>query len=144
MTYPAGAGPYGGRFTGSPWAPSAAPAEGGGASAAQFPRILTSRAVKDPGRARLIAALGPPTAGLGWMVTRLTVSCDVAAVATIYVGGQEPQHVVTGTPAGALDEHDPSSPIPVPYGQEMFVSWTGADVVDGVNAIARIEYYEVY
>lgn len=141
MGYPAGAGPESGRFGGhyggygQTAAGQSAPVDG-----PRLPAILPVQALRE--MSRLVATLGSPGHGRGWLIQRLTVSCSTSAVAYVYIGGRLPEHLVTGTPAGAFDEHDAAQMIPIPPLQKMYVVWEGSGLATA-RATARIEYWEV-
>lgn len=132
MTYPSYVGPDAGRFSAVPY--------GTADARSAFPFITPVQASKVG--STLVATFGPPPSGRRWLVQRMSVRCTATSVVDVYVGGTDESHWVTYTPSGARDEHDASSPLPVPENQALTLIWSGADVATA-SAWARIEYWEV-
>jgi len=140
MGYPLGAGPEGGRFGGH-FGAYGGPVAGAELGAGpQFPTILAVQGKREG--ARIVATIGTPGHGRGWLVQRITVSCSGAAVAYVYVEGRKAEHLVSGTPAGAFDEWDGARLMPIPSLRQMYVVWEGAGL-STATAWARVEYWEV-
>lgn len=141
MTYPQGAGPAGGAFSGTVYRPPAAGTQALDGSVdpttATRPLIAQKAATVDP-EGRMVSTFTAPVTA-AWLVHRILVQSTVRGQARVYVGAAiDPANLVSGTISGNLDENDANQPYLVPEGQSMFVHW-----LSGGDCRARIEYREV-
>lgn len=137
MSLPAGAGPEGGAFSGTPYVAPTSTAGAGAQGTRTRPSVAQTRATLDSSGRMVAAFTAPVTAA--WLVGRIVVQSDIRGQALVYVGSViDPANLVSGTIAGDLDENDANQPYLVPEGQSMFVHW-----VAGGICRARIEYQEV-
>lgn len=135
--YPPGASPWGGRFAGG----AGGTGHVGAGGYDEFPQIVGAQAVWTGTRLR--ATVGPPPSGRRWLVTRATVSCSTYAKAYLYVGSVQPENLVAGTPAGAMDDYEATRPIPVREHESVTVEWVASALTADSEGYLRVEYLEV-
>ncbi|MCW2754665.1 MAG: hypothetical protein JWQ32_2076 [Marmoricola sp.] len=84
---------------------------------------------------------GPVPDNQMWLLDRITVSCNSAAVTTctLYLDiASDPLHALDYTPSGNYDVADEAAAIQIPTNSSLIVQWTGATPGAVGNARAQL------